>query len=163
MPVEQITLGVYRDLSNRQAGEPDDGPLARAAHEKRRLVLEEDLNEPCFKVVDWGKTKDTKPHEWVQVVVDVVTSPEAQAAATSAVIFLGGVLSKTFSSLLVDGTKHIFWKLWGRMQTKEIEDFSISLPANSTIAITSDRQVHLNIVGGANVSFSFDKPPPSAN
>jgi hypothetical protein len=163
MPVEQITLGVYRDLTNRLIGEPDDGTLAREAHKKRRLALEEDLNEPCFKVVNWGDTKDSEPHEWVQVIVEVVTSPAAQQAAASAVIFLGGVLSETFSSLLVDGTKHIFWKLWGRMQKKEIEDFTITLPANSTIAITTDRQVNLNIAGGGNVSFSFDKPPPSAN
>jgi hypothetical protein len=35
-------LGIYRDLSNRLQNQPDDGPIAREAHQKRRRALEED-------------------------------------------------------------------------------------------------------------------------
>lgn len=163
MPAERLTLGIYRDLSNRLIPEPDDGPVTRAAHEKRRLALEADLDDPCLSVVNWGQTKDKEPHEYVEVVVEILKSPEVQAAAASAVAFIGGVLSKTASSLLVDGAKHLIQKLWSRMQTKEVEDFNVTFPAGSAIHIASDRKVHIRLASGESWSFEFDKPPSTTN
>src|SRR5262245_61403640 len=111
----RLWLGVYRDLSNRREDEPDNGPMARAAHEKRRQALEADLNDPCFAVVDWGTTKDQEPHEFVQIIIDVMTGPGAQAAAAAGLAFIGGILSKAFSSVLVDGTRRLIEKLVPRV------------------------------------------------
>jgi hypothetical protein len=159
MQQDRIVLSVFRDLSNRALNEPDDGPLAKAAHEKRRQVLEEDLNEPCFMVADWGLTKDTNPHELVTVIVELLQNPATQAATASAIAFIGGALSGAFSSLIADGTKYIVKKLVGRMDRHEIQDFWITLPAGSTVQVQSDRTVRINLTGGKDWSFNFDTPP----
>ena len=86
----QIELGVDRDFENRRQNEPDDGPLARIAHEKRRSVLEADLAEPAFTVLDWGDAKDTEPHEFVAVLIAVLSSPVVHAAAVPARLLLEG-------------------------------------------------------------------------
>jgi hypothetical protein len=162
MPGDRIILNVYRDLYNRVIGEPDDGKLAQDAHEKRKRALEDDLNDPSFAVRDWGDTKDSGPHELVHVIVEVLANPATQAAAASAITFIGGVLSGVFSSLIVDGTKNLVRKLVGRMDRKEIQNFWITLPDGSTVGIQSDRAVNINITGGKNWRFEFDKPPITA-
>jgi hypothetical protein len=159
MPDQQIELSVYRDLENRMRGQPDDGPLARAAHQKRKRALEADLGDKTFNVVSWGQTKDANPHEMVDLIVAIVTSPPVQAAAVAGAAYVGTVLSSTFSSLLADGVKHLVGKLVGRMTTKEIQDFSIKLPDGSTVNVQSNRQVVITITNGKHVSFSFDNPP----
>jgi hypothetical protein len=161
MQQDRISLTVYRDLANRQLGEPEKGSLAKAAHEKRRQALEEDLNEPCFMVADWGKTKDTDPHEVVSVIVELLQNPATPTATESAIAFIGLVLSAAFSSLITDGTKYLVKKLVGRMDRREIEEFSITLPAGSTVEVKSDRTVRINLTGGKDWSFNFDTPPKS--
>jgi hypothetical protein len=155
MSTEQITLGVYRDLTNRFRGEPDDGPLARSAHEKRKKALEEDLCAPGVKVADWGDTKDQNPHEYVQLVVEFLSSPAVHAAGISALTFVGGVLANACTSIVSDGVKFIFEKLVKRMKNKEIQDFNITTSGGATIIVHSDFKGTI-IINGETKSFQAD-------
>jgi hypothetical protein len=152
MSTEQITLGVFRDLTNRMRGEPDDGPLARLAHERRKEALEEDLRAPGVKVVDWGETKDQNPHEYVQLVLEFLSSPAVHMAGMSAAAFIGGVLSNTCTSVVSDGIKFIFERLVKRMKNKEIQDFNISISGGTTIIVHSDFNGTI-IINGQTTSF----------
>ena len=69
----QIRLIVYRRLDNRLEGLPDDSPQALELHNRRRATLHEVLDgNPGWIVPHWGKTDDTVPHEWVELVVEFV-------------------------------------------------------------------------------------------
>ena len=146
MSNEQITIGVYRDLTNRGLGEPDDGPLAQQAHKKRRKALEEDLGVSGLRVLAWGDTKDQRPHENVQLVIEFVSSPAVQTGALAALTFIGGTISKACSSVVADGLKYVIGKLIARMRSKEIENFSIQAPGGVSI------NVHQNFSGTITVS-----------
>jgi hypothetical protein len=156
---DQLILGVYRDFENRRRGEPDDGPLARAAHQKRQQALESDLAESCYMVVSWGDTKDTCPHELVEVVVDFLSSPAVHAAVVPAAAFIGGIFADTFKSLLVDGAKALFIKLVERVRQKDVEDFYMKMPDGSTINVRPDCNVELHLQDGRYISFSYNTPP----
>jgi hypothetical protein len=156
---DQLILGVYRDLENRRCGEPDDGPLARAAHQRRRQALESDLAEPCYMVVSWGDTKDTRPHELVEVVVGFLSSPAVHAAVVPAAAFIGGIFANTFTSLLVDGVKALFVKLVERVRQKDCQDFYIKMSDGSTINVRSDCNVEVHLQDGRYISFSYNNPP----
>jgi len=155
MSAEQITLGVYRDLTNRLRGEPDDGPLARSAHEKRKKALEEDLLNPSVSVADWGETRDQNPHEYVELVVEFLSSPVVQMAGMSALTFIGGALSSVCTSIVSDGVKFIFERLVRRMKNKEIQDFNINISGGATIIVHSDFKGTV-IINGGTKSFQAD-------
>lgn len=155
MSTEQITLGVFRDLTNRFRGEPDDGPLARLAHEKRKEALEEDLGAPGVKVVDWDQTKDQNPHEYVQLVVEFLSSPAVHTAGITAAAFIGGVLSNACTSVVSDGIKFIFEKLVKRMKKKEIQDFNISSSGGIVINVHSDFRGTI-VINGQSKTFQAD-------
>jgi hypothetical protein len=159
MNENQIALGVYRDLENRRLNEPDDSPRAREAHEKRRCALETDLAEPWITVLDWGDTKDARPHEYVEVLVGITSNPAVHAAVVPAAAFIGGVLADAFKSKLVDGLKNLIPKLISRIRNKDIQDVHIRLPDNSTVQVGADSRVTLRLQGGKLVSFEYDTPP----
>lgn len=159
MNENQIELGIFRDFENRRLGEPDDGARAYEAHEKRRRALEADLGEPWIAVLDWGDTKDKRPHELVTVLVAFVSSPAVQAAMAPAISFIGGVLGEAFKAELVDGVKSLIPKLVAHTRSKDIEDGYITLPDNSSIRISPDSTVTMSFKNGKLWSFEYDNPP----
>ena len=89
METDTIELHVYRDLSNRIAGEPDDGPMAREAHRRRAQALHDELK--AFNVTDWGLTDDKKTHELVALIIGFLAAPAVKAAVVPALAFVGGL------------------------------------------------------------------------
>ncbi len=159
MNENQIALGVYRDLENRRLNEPDDGPRASEAHKRRRRALEADLAEPWINVLDWGDTKDARPHEFVEVLIGILSSPAVQAAVVPAMSFIGGLLAETIKSELVDGLKNLIPKIVAQVRKKDIQDVYIRLPDNSTVAVRADSKITLSLKGGKLVPFEYDTPP----
>lgn len=159
MSTNELLLGVYRNLQNRTLGEPDDGPIAQEAHEKRRLALEEILAQPGIVVLDWGDTKDKASHEFVELAISVVSSPMLHSAVVPAAAFLGGVLAETLKSTLVDGIKYLFANLVSKVRRREIQDFSITLPNGIRINVDPDCEVRYSQSDGKTATFNFDNPP----
>lgn len=65
----RVVLGVYR-----RDFDVLEGPVADRAQADRRRALEQTLEGSELRVIDWGDTADERPHEWVQVVVELVTA-----------------------------------------------------------------------------------------
>jgi hypothetical protein len=159
MPENQLRLGVYRDLANRALGLPDDGQLARAAHQKLRLALKEELTEPCFSVLDWSETKDIEPHDSVELVVAVVSSPTFQDAVVPTAIFLDGILAQSQSSSMIDATKYLVVKLIPKMRWHEIGGFYIYLPDGTQVSADTNCRISISLRGGPRVTFDYERPP----
>jgi hypothetical protein len=82
----EIRLSVYRRLDDRAEGLDARSPYALELHDRRKAALHEALDGvPEWEVTDWGYTDDNKPHELVDLVIAIVSSPHFQAAAASAI------------------------------------------------------------------------------
>jgi len=154
--METVELHVYRDLSNRVAGEPDDGPMARRAHRLRAEALHEELKD--FDVIDWGATDDKQTHELVSLVVGFIKSPEGQAVLVPALTFMGSILSESLKSVVVDGVKALVTRIVGRMRgpTKSIQDGLLVLPDGSRLRVAPDATLQLTLKSGKLWSLHYD-------
>lgn len=158
--MSEIHLWVYRDFENRQAGEPDDGRLAWAAHRAREEALREVLSDPAFSTT-WSDevTDRARPHELVEVVVEVLKNPTAQAVLMGAAAYVGKVIAAQVDKMLGDGVAHIFNGIIGHLRKKKVGDFWITLPDGGRIAVDPNSQVHISLKDGKAISFILDSPP----
>lgn len=131
-----IWLAVARDFTNRIKQEPDDGPLATAAHNKRKEVLEEDLNDPSYNVKDWDKTKDEKPHEDVQQLIEIINNPIVQTVATTVGAFVLNAVASGVKSIIADGVKDIWNKMTKRQHNGDISGFTVKAPVSGGGTVT---------------------------
>ena len=76
-----LILGVYRRLDNRFEGLSDDSPRALELHIRRKdalhAVFDDDLN---IRVTDWGSTDDSRPHEYIEIVLGAAATTVFQYA-----------------------------------------------------------------------------------
>jgi len=143
----QITLKVYRRLDNRLENLPDDGPLARELHARRKTALHDvldGLNAPQtgIQVQSWGDTDDSKPHELVEIIINVGQALLASAAFTHVVIpGLRAVGEKLAEKAVDEGTsefvKWLVSKLKLKQEEKQILDVNIEVKAGATVTMIS--------------------------
>jgi hypothetical protein len=136
---DRIVLTVWRNFENRKRNEPDDGPLALAAHQRRQKILEEDLHEPTYNVVNWGFTKDKEAHEGVELIIHLASDPNVQSIVGSIGLFVAGAIAEGVKSIIADGVKGLWNKLTKRAQSDDIDSFQIVVPAREggTVTISS--------------------------
>jgi len=125
----------------------------------RRLALEEDLADRSILVIDWGDTKDTKPHELVTLLIAFVASPVTHAVAVPASTYIAGLLGDSFKSVMVDSVKALFSKLVKQFKAKEIADFAITLSDGTKIVVDPNAQVSITLRDGRLSKFECDSPP----
>ncbi|RPJ86989.1 MAG: hypothetical protein EHM18_03395 [Acidobacteria bacterium] len=160
MGAQELTLHVYRDLSNRLAGEPDDGPSAWLAHRERLRVLREVLEDRAFQVSDWGGADDEKrTHELAEFVVQIIHDPTVQAAMLGAAVYAGKVIAKQVDNLAGHAVEKILDRLISGFKRKKIGDFWISFPDGSRIQLSPNSDVSISIRGGKPIEYHVDSPP----
>jgi len=129
---QQLNLGVYRYLHNR----PVDSPLELEDHNRRMQALHEIFdNNDSWKVHDWGATDDTEPHEYVELIIEIVTNPVVQAVAVPALTYIGGVISNATGGLVADGIKSLFTRLRNMQAEKRVDEVTISIPKGISIVV----------------------------
>ena len=153
-----FSLHVYRDLSNRQAGQPDDGPMAREAHERRKTALHAALDGSGFEVRNWGETDDKNPHELASLILTSIGT---------AVVAAGSVLGPIAYQLLLDALKDaardsIKNALVGlterlisymRAKPKAVQDFWINAPNGMMIRVDPDERIVVRLASGETKTF----------
>jgi hypothetical protein len=149
MARDSIKLSVYRDLSNRVVGEPDDGPLARRAHKFRGQALHAVLDDPAFRISSWGDTDDEEPHELVEVTAVVVGALKV-AAGTAIGMFVAEILKDVAKDTLKAAVVKLVEGLYKRMKGKNraIQDFYLELNKGVTIHVQPDGAVNLYAPAG---------------
>jgi hypothetical protein len=160
MTAEDLTLHVYRNLDNRIAGEPDDGSLAWQAHRERLRVLQETLDDPAFRVRDWGVADDTeRPHELAEVVAEVLANPTVQAIAWAAAGYAGRLVAQQIDERLGGALSRVLDRLLSAFRSKQIGDFWITLPDGSSVQVDANANVSIRLRDGKPVDFHVDSPP----
>lgn len=132
-----LTLGVYRRLDNRFEGLSDDSPRALELHNRRKEALHAVLDgEPNIKVVDWGDTDDSRPHEFVEIALGAAATATFQYAIVPGIKWLGTKLAeKAMDTALSELAKFVVAKLRPRQESKELLDFIIRLPDGTQISV----------------------------
>ncbi len=160
MAAQEVTLHVYRDLSNRNAGEPDDGPMAWSAHRERLRVLKEALEDPAFQVSNWGVANDEgQTHELAEFVVKIMQEPTIQVAMMGAAAYAGKVIAAQVDKLVGHGVEKILDRLLSALKLKKIGDFWITLSDGSHLQVSPNSQVRISIRGGKVIEYHVDSPP----
>jgi hypothetical protein len=161
----EIHLSIYRNLRNREVGEPDDGPMAWDAHRKRRQAVHEVLSDPAYDVRSWGETDDTvRPHEVVTIIVIV-----SRRIGTALVPFIAEVVGDALKDMAKDKIKDaiqvtagLLSNLYSQKQAKQIGDFSLELPDGSRIRVGLDGGITVVWANRKVLSYPPDwKPTPS--
>jgi hypothetical protein len=156
----QITLGVYRRLDNRFEGLGDDSPRALELHNQRREALHDVLdNEKSIEVLDWGNTDDSRPHEFVELILGLLGSTVVTYAVVPGLKYVGEKLAE---KLVDQGTsevaKWLISKLRPAQVSKKILDFEIRLPDGTQIHVDPpDRNADIRITfaGGTVSSIAY--------
>ncbi|WP_298311906.1 hypothetical protein [uncultured Aquimarina sp.] len=131
----QLTLGVYRRLDNRSLGISDDSEMALELHNKRKdALLDVFEDKEHLQVKDWGETKDTKPHEFTELVIGIVGTAVFNYAIVPGLKYLGEKLAeKLVDDAITNSVKWIIAKLRPKQKSKEILNFQITLPDGTSI------------------------------
>jgi hypothetical protein len=162
----EIQLSIYRDLSNRNAGESDEGPMAWDAHKRRRNAVHEILSDPAYDVQSWGETDDeVRPHELVKIIVTV----SRRIGPTLVSGFIEYVITDTLKDAVKDeikdaikATGELLSKLYSAMKAKQIGDFWLELPDGSRIQVDLNGGIAVDWVNGKIESYPPGwKPTPS--
>lgn len=161
MPDQSLKLHLYRDLSNRIAGEPDDGPMAWSAHRERLKVIQQLSADPCFAIEDWGDANDEEQtHELVEVLLKIIEEPTAQAITLGAAVYVGKVIAAQVDKILGRAVGRLFDRLCNAFKQKKTGDFWITLPDESKIRVDASAKVTVTIKDGKTISYHVDSPPP---
>jgi hypothetical protein len=157
----EFKLWVYRRLDNRSKGLPDDSPLALELHNRRKSALHDALDHgDGWRVTEWGNTDDTRPHEWVELVLAAISSPQVQALAIPALAFIGRELTKSaVSTTAAEGVKALIARLRPKQDKKEILDFSIHLPDGTRISCypkEGDAELNVTLRDGRVLSINYN-------
>jgi hypothetical protein len=145
-----LILGVYRRLDNRMEGLSDDSPRALELHNRRKSALHSVLDhEEGVRVLDWGETNDTSPHEFVEVSVVAVASLVLNYAIVPGLKYVGEKLAeKAVDESASELVKWLISKLKLKQEAKEILDFHITLPNGTHIRVDPPD-------GGATITVTF--------
>ncbi len=136
-PLPRIQLGVFRRLDNRFEGLPDDSARALELHNRRRGALHEVFDsKKSVEVVDWGQTDDTRPHEFVEIVLGAVAVRVVQYAVVPGLKFLGEKLAEmAVDEAASELVKAVVSWLRGPQEAKEVLDLVITLPDKTVIRV----------------------------
>ena len=160
--MHKITICVYRDLSNRLAGELDDGPMAWAAHRERRQVIADIFADPSFKIEKNVEAEDElRTHELAETIAQIYNEPTTSIILTAAALYVGRVIAKQIDDVAGRGVRYVFQKLYDAFKKKKIGDYWITLPDNSKVAVQPDSQVVITFKDGKVIEFYADTPPPN--
>ena len=144
----KVTVGIYRRLDNRFEGLSDDSPRALELHNWRREALHEVLdNSKSVRVLDWGYTDDTVPHEYVEVVLGAAVSAAFSYAIVPGVKFLGKKLAeKAIDHATSEMVKALVSWLRPKQEEKKVLDFVIKLADGTMIQVDPpDRDASLTV------------------
>ena len=121
----KFRVGVYRVL----VGDTDELKLER--HKARgAAVMAEFTNADDVTVLSWGDAADEEPHEFVELLVAVVGSPEVQSAATSVITWMGLKLAeKAIDDASTAGFKALARRIFRAQKAeKQVNDAWITGP-----------------------------------
>ncbi len=161
--MREIAICVYRDLSNRLAGEPDDGPMAWAAHRERRRVIADILADPSLKSEKNEAEDETRTHELTETIIQIYNEPTTHIVLTAAALYVGKVVAKQIDDVAGRGVRYVFQKLLDVFKKKKIADYWITLPDNSKVAVQRDAQVVITFKDGKVIEFNVETPPSNEN
>jgi hypothetical protein len=153
------TIHVYRDMSNRTAGEPDSGPMAWDAHRRRMRVLDEALDDPAIRVIMNDEARDDQmTHEVAEAVVEIGKNPGAAMVLGSAASYIGTTLARKIDEAVGDGVGRLFQRLLNAYRRMEIGGFWIETANGVRLVLRSDSRVVITIDEGNLVSFKPGTP-----
>ncbi len=154
------TIHVYRDMSNRTAGEPDGGPMAWDAHRRRRRVLDEALEDPAIRVIMNDDARDEQMTPVLaEAVVEIGKTPGAAMVLGSAASYIGNTLARKIDEAVGDGVGRLFQKLLNAYKKMEIGGFWIETANGVRLVLRSDSRVVITIDEGNLVSFKPEATP----
>lgn len=157
----KLWVGVYRRLDNRAEDLSDDSARAVELHNRRKKALHDALDDgPVWDVKNWGYTDDEKPHEFVELALDIVTSPYFQAVALPALSYIGKkLLDAAVDEILIKPVRELIARLRGKQKQEQILDFHIKLPEGTTIRCDpggDDATLTLQFSTGKQVTLTYN-------
>jgi hypothetical protein len=159
-----LTLGVYRNLDNRAEGLSDLSERAKELHDRRKVALHDALEGTSeFRVTDWGNTDDTRPHEFVSLVLAAAGSATFHYAIVPGLKWLGEkIAEKAVDTAAEEFVKAIVSNLRPKQEAKQILDFTISLPGGTIIGVdppAANAKISIWLAGGAVQSIEYEHSP----
>ncbi|MDA1316107.1 MAG: hypothetical protein O2968_22525, partial [Acidobacteria bacterium] len=117
--------------------------------------------DPIIRVTDWGDTDDSRPHEYVEVLLGAAATAVFQYVIVPGVKWLGLKLAeKAVDTALSELAKAVVAKLRPKQEGKQLLDFIIKLPNGTQIAVDPpDRYatITINFADGALQSLEYLK------
>ena len=148
----RFRLNVDRDLSNRAVGELDDSPMAREAHERRKVALHAALDDSGIEVLDWGDTDDGDPHELVSLILTFVGGSAVSGLAYQFLAdALKGAVTDAAKESLIVLTKRLIGYM--RSKPKAVQDFWIEASSGLTVGVSSDVRITITFPNGEAKTF----------
>jgi hypothetical protein len=162
MAQETLRLRLYRNLANRAAGQPDDGPMAWEAHRARLDFLRELDAEDAFDIRDWDVADDAeRPHELAEIVVAVLADPGLAAVAGGAAAYAGRIVAARIDAALGGVVASLIDRLVGGFRGRRVGEFELELPDGSTLRMDTDETVTITLRDGKPIRVTVEgKPGP---
>jgi hypothetical protein len=159
-----IKLGVYRRLDNRAEGLDDNSPRALELHNRRKEALHSIFAEnSAFVVNDWGKTDDTKPHEFVELFLVPAGAVALHYAIVPGLKWVALKLAeKAVESAYSKAAEWIISAIRGKQIEHKVLDIILTLPDGTKISMDPpdrDATMHITFADGEHLSVKYDTIP----
>jgi len=101
----------------------------------------------AIRVEHWGATDDSRPHEYVELLLSAATPAVFEYAIVAGVTWLGLKLAeKAFDTGVSEAIKSLVARLITKQETKQILDFMSQLPDGTRITVDPpDRSATIEI------------------
>src|SRR5215218_7049202 len=108
----QLRIKVYRYLNNREGDPIPSSPESLELHQRRAAALHALFDkEQALRVIDWDYTDARESHEYVLLLLELVSRPEVQQVLDPATGFVREVLANATGDLVAAAVVYILTKL----------------------------------------------------
>ncbi len=145
---QKLVVRVFRRFDYGLVTHSSDLEAELALHNRRKnALLDVFENEKNITVEDWGQTKDTEPHELVEVIIGIVGTAVFNHAIVPGLKYVGEKLAeKLVDDSISKSAQWIIAKLRPKQESKEILDFQIYSPDGTFISVDPpDRNASITI------------------
>jgi hypothetical protein len=157
-----FTMTVCRRLDNRHEGVSDDSPRATELHKLRARALHDVLDkDEAWEVFTWGDTDDVKPHEWVELWLNLKeVVGQVAPLAVPALVYTGKVLLEAgISTAATEAVKRLMARFRKKQKDNQLRDVTLTFPDGATNISCHPDSGDLTITVCRRVSLQYDATP----
>jgi len=139
--MNKISIGVNRIFGDELEPPVNDNDVALQLHNNRKQALHDVFDNQKDVEVDWGKTDDSEPHEFVLIAIGIGSTVLTNHVLIPAAQYIfEKIADKAIDTVLEESVSWILSKFKKKQEENKIGRFEIRLPNGTVLFVDKPEQ-----------------------